>query len=688
MFKNYCRSYKYKIIKKNLKNHVELNRLEKVFSVTQSAQALDSLPSTSQVLTSTSVAEQPSLNVFHQNISQLSDSDESIHSTQDLLNEPFDEPGLSSYSDSKFENAVPDTTMIKSSDFLVKWSLKNNITHTALSELLSWFASKPDITNLPKDARTLLKTPTKLSYEVMGSGQFYYFGILEKLQQISNKHDINHLLLDFGVDGLPLHKSTNFSFWPILCRIRNLHFKIFTVAIYYGSEKPILDHFFRAFVEELVVLSTEGLNVDGRIIPVQIGAFCCDAPARAFVKNIKSHNGYSGCDRCSDRGVYCNRRMLFLKLDAPLRTNNDFQKTVDGVHHRGNTPLSALGVGMISNFPVDYMHSVCLGVMRKLLFIWRDGSRPYKFPRLNMNEIDADIKVIQDYWPSEFNRKPRSWEDLERWKATELRQFLLYVGPVIMRDKLPKRMYEHFMLLKFAITILLNESLNEDYNDYAKKLLIHFVSHSVRIYGQDFCIYNTHSLIHLPEDAKQFGSLNVVSCFPFENYLQMLKRLLRKSNNPLQQAVNRLHEVENLESEIGYEKEVFRFIGNPIKVSFNEPSDILNQYRNYVFWKKIIYNGYILSSKCGDAFVMLKNRDIVKIFFIGTKASEKIIFGKKFSVKKPFVTSPTNSNFLMIYEIHMEEGPMKVYSLDNILYKGVVLPYKSNYVFSPLLHLQ
>ncbi|KAG5869517.1 hypothetical protein JTB14_024561 [Gonioctena quinquepunctata] len=98
------------------------------------------------------------------------------------------------------------------------------------------------------------------------------------------------------------------------------------------------------------------------------------------------------------------------------------------------------------------------------------------------------------------------------------------------------------MLLKFGITILLNFELNAEYNEYAGALLKLFVKNSMNIYGKEFCIYNVHSVIHLADEAELFGSLNEVNCFPFENYLSFLKRMLRKSNNSLQQVVNRVSE--------------------------------------------------------------------------------------------------------------------------------------------------
>ena len=73
------------------------------------------------------------------------------------------------------------------------------------------------------------------------------------------------------------------------------------------------------------------------------------------------------------------------------------------------------------------------------------------------------------------------------------------------------------MLLKFAITILLTPVLNSQINNYAKKLLCMFVGHSIKVYGKEFCIYNVHALIHLADDAQRYGSLNSISCFPFEN---------------------------------------------------------------------------------------------------------------------------------------------------------------------------
>ena len=42
-------------------------------------------------------------------------------------------------------------------------------------------------------------------------------------------------------------------------------------------------------------------------------------------------------------------------------------------------------------------------------------------------------KSLRDCIPHEFNRKPRGLEDSDRWKATECRTFLCYVGIVVLK---------------------------------------------------------------------------------------------------------------------------------------------------------------------------------------------------------------------------------------------------------------
>lgn len=95
------------------------------------------------------------------------------------------------------------------------------------------------------------------------------------------------------------------------------------------------------------------------------------APACSFVTNVKGHNGCCYCNTCNCEGVYNNHKMLFTDLKASQRTDFSFLLKQIPNHHTGFTPLENLGIGTVTQFPIDYMHNICLGVMRKLFFLTR-----------------------------------------------------------------------------------------------------------------------------------------------------------------------------------------------------------------------------------------------------------------------------------------------------------------------------
>lgn len=74
-------------------------------------------------------------------------------------------------------------------------------------------------------------------------------------------------------------------------------------------------------------------------------------------------------------------------------------------------------------------------------------------------------------------------------------------------------------------------------------------------------MYNIHCLKHLPDDVRYFKcSLNEISCFPFENFMQQLKKYVRKGQNPLVQVAKRLGEFKEA-SEHPYITTTFSKVG-------------------------------------------------------------------------------------------------------------------------------
>lgn len=167
------------------------------------------------------------------------------------------------------------------------WSLRHKVKHTALNELLSLLTST-GIKHLPKDSRTLLRTPRTVHIVKMGSGDFWYNGIKENLMNtLSDKHkEVKEVPLNFNIDGLPVSDSSKAQFWPILMSIANSDSTSpMIVAIYSGNGKPpSAKEFLEKFAEELNELLHTGIYIKSNRINIKVNAFICDTPARCFIK--------------------------------------------------------------------------------------------------------------------------------------------------------------------------------------------------------------------------------------------------------------------------------------------------------------------------------------------------------------------------------------------------------------------
>ncbi|XP_051553876.1 uncharacterized protein LOC127440871 isoform X2 [Myxocyprinus asiaticus] len=197
---------------------------------------------------------------------------------------------------------------------------------------------------------------------------------------------------------------------------------------------------------------------------------------------------------------------------------------------------------MIKSFPIDYMHQSCLGVMKKLLLLWTRGRRDFRMSSGDVTRVSERLVTLKKSIPDCFARKPRGLQEIERWKATEFRQFALYTGKIVLKGVLQDQLYEHFLCFSTALCILVSPDLTKAQGPYANQLLKYFVERGRELYGETFLVYNVHSLLHLAEDAQNFGSLDNCSAFKFESYLHQMKKLVRSGKNVLAQVANRLEE--------------------------------------------------------------------------------------------------------------------------------------------------
>jgi hypothetical protein len=539
------------------------------------------------------------------------------------------------------------------------WASANKCQHRSLNELLDILRQQGH--ELPKDARTLLETPRDVPVLTKCGGQYIYFGIeqgiiknLSKYQK--NAQHLNSIELVINIDGLPLFKSSSQQFWPILCQFNKLD--VFVIALFYGTSKPTsVDEYLHDFLQEFDIIKSNGILYNERKYEVKLRCFCCDAPARSFLKCIVGHTGYFACERCVIKGVWNGRVVFDLDLDVAPRTDEEFANFMYTNHQKSLSPLTDHGVSCVQQFCLDYMHLVCLGVVKRILCFLRKGPRRCKLSSQQINHISSQLSSLKGAMPSEFSRQPRSLVEVERWKATEFRQFLLYTGPVVLKNVVSKELYEHFLTLSVAVSILLDtddESRN-CYLDYATQLLNYFVEHCKHVYGDTFTVYNVHSLLHLPEDVRRFNcSLNDISCFPFENYMQCLKRHVRNGNNPIAQVAKRVAELSHTTSK------------STSKCNFNKIGTVVSNFK--------------------DSCFLLKD----KFAFVREKRDDGRLVCDVFSERQleSFYTRPANSKlFKIVYvkDIH-QRAKRRLIEESQILRKAVCLPMSTGYVIFPLRH--
>lgn len=402
---------------------------------------------------------------FDRHLDPLSDTDDNLNLDPDHDTDS-DDDNTNFINKNKYENFKEN---------LRDWAICYHINLVAITALLSILKTDDCLVELPKDARTLLETQKEVVTRLVEPGSYSHIGLLTGLRKLWKNvtEKVSEVQLLIGIDGLPLYKSSTYQFWPILGMVSNfkcIKSPVFPIGIYCGKEKPkSTNSYLSEFVTELKKLISEGFIWKGQTIPVVLKGFILDAPAKSFLLNIKGHGGYFSCTKCTQRGTYVTRRVTFPNSNATKRTHESFLLKTDEDYHNSPDPIlleTIPGINFLSSFPLDYMHLVCLGVVRTLMYLWlksKPTAKIFKLPAYMISSLSEKLIDLKNHMPSEFNRKPRSVEEIKRWKATEYRQFLLYVGPVILKNILIadyKPLYDHFLSLSIAIYILLSPKLS------------------------------------------------------------------------------------------------------------------------------------------------------------------------------------------------------------------------------------
>lgn len=364
--------------------------------------------------------------------------------------------------------------------------------------------------------------------------------------------------LTLNTDGVAIVQSNSASLWPVLVtcnflppQIRFKDKNIFVAALFYGKEKPKIHELFRPLAEEMEILS-KGIFVREKFFNIFITNASLDLPAKCEVAKMVQFNSKHACNFCLQEGQSTSKGIRYTYKSQPhtLRTHesiiNDMVKVnsnpeliIHGV--KGVSPMVAFKhFDLAKSFCIDYMHAVLLGVTKKIIGFWTLSTyhkQPFYINKTRQKILNFRLSKIKN--PSYISRRPRSLKFFHLFKASELRNLLLYYIPIITENILPQKYIEHIKLLSSSIYTLLKPDISNSELDQVEEKLTHFVREYQRYYGKINMTMNVHSLLHLVDCVRNFGPMWTFSMFTFESYNALLKSFVVAPTDVLHQIMVR-----------------------------------------------------------------------------------------------------------------------------------------------------
>ena len=575
--------------------------------------------------------------------------------------------------------------------FLAHWAIKHKVPQSVTNDLLRGL-QKFGHPELPSDSRILCNTPNKINIQVLAGGTYAHYGLERALTEqlpyvlLQCTSDVRisvTLQINVNIDGLPISKSSKSQLWPILGQIigtQNQYLEPFLIGAFHGNSKPSsVVQFLEAFITEYTKLNSEGFMYNNRRYFVKLNAVLADTPARNFITCFPAHN--SRCGKCIQSGETIKGRRIFEETDSSLRTHASFREGLPTQFQNIISPFETINVDIVKQFPLDYMHLLCLGTMKKLILIWIRVMGKSVAASTQLAAFNDFYSSFSKFVPVEFARHPRSLEEVAYWKATEFRLFLLYLGPAVLQYFLEKSYIVHFNVLNCAVRILCDPKECISNNRYAQDLMIYFVNNVQLLYDKETVIYNIHNLIHISSDVLNHGPLDSFSCFPFESFLQKIKFMIKGGAQPLAQIMKRITERS------------IHFI--PLDKS-SKTNYILKKRKNRLDYQlpeaytdphgEIQFRDFLITDKSPNNCCYLSDKSVVVIEHICYRDECPVIIGRKFINSQSIDDYPCDSRSLGIFK-GQELSELETWNIHQINRKGFVVPYKTDcvYIF-PLIH--
>lgn len=348
------------------------------------------------------------------------------------------------------------------------------------------------------------------------------------------------------------------------------------------NKEPQMNTFLRPFVQQannlfekkIVWTSDERIVVRSRFV-----AFCCsaDSKARYSIFNMSQYNAHYGCTICYYYGSYIEGSMRYPLTShdevrkrthdgiiIDMRTAFENEQTIRGVC--GPSELMNLqGFNLIRGQAIDVLHCIWIGVAQKHTnLLLKSVGYEYYINSDTKAIINQRLKVIKI--PTILSRKPRSLEQMPKWKAIEWRNWLLFYAIPCLQGCIPQKYIDHLAMLSNTVFLLSQGVIRRQDLERARELMHRYIALYERYFDKRHIIYNIHLAEHLLECIEDLGPSWVHSTCGLESWNYKLRKMITSPKGIVQQIVSYqlrtliARQMHNLELSLNVRQELQRVL--------------------------------------------------------------------------------------------------------------------------------
>lgn len=244
-------------------------------------------------------------------------------------------------------------------------------------------------------------------------------------------------------------------------------------------------------------------------------------------------------------------------FNGPLRTLQGIQEITDKIVNseneiprheaKGFTGKSILlfqpNFHLVENMPAEYMHIVCIGVVKRLteltFAVGEIRQRVTKRKLCDPKDFNEMIRLVK--LAKEFSRRCRNL-DFSVMKASEFRNLLIFHFPIVIQCIGDEYKAEQNVWLDLVFVIRACVISNAEFDKIDKKLITNCCKHCYvnyeKLYGAKNCTFSIHTVLSHLLLIRGKSPLPARSAFCFESFYAEMKNLFCPGTiSPLKQVL-------------------------------------------------------------------------------------------------------------------------------------------------------